>query len=91
MDLKSPPQIQLTTPSMRMKRPTVTMTAAITERCCTGRMSVTSSTMPSTKAIASVAKNASQYERPHWMSWYAMYVVTIASSPCAKLMTWVAR
>ena len=38
MDLKSPPQIQLTTPSMRMNRPTVTMTAAITERCCTGRI-----------------------------------------------------
>ena len=64
MNLKSPPQIQLTTPSMRMKRPTVTMTAAITERCCTGRMSVTWSTVPSTKAIASVAAKAAQYERP---------------------------
>ena len=76
---------------MRMKRPTVTITAAITERCCTGRMSVTWSSVPSTNAIASVAAKASQYERPHCISWYAMYVVSIASSPCAKLMTCVAR
>ena len=68
MNLKSPPQIQLTTPSIRTNSPTVTITAAITDRCSTGRMRATSSTMPSTKAIASVAKNASQYERPHWMS-----------------------
>ena len=68
----------------------MTITTAITE-CCTGRMRVTCSAVPSTKAIASVAKNAAQYERPHCISWYAMYVVSIASSPCAKLMTCVAR
>ena len=67
------------------------MTTAITERCCTGRMSVTWSSVPSTKAIASVAAKATQYERPHCISWYAIYVVSIASSPCAKLMTCVAR
>ena len=69
MNLKSPPQIQLTTPSIKTNRPTVTITAAITDRCSTGRINVVSSTMPSRKAITRVAKNASQYEKPHLMSW----------------------
>jgi hypothetical protein len=76
---------------MRMNRPTVTITVAITERCSTGRMSATWSTSPSTNEMASVAKKASQYDRPHWMSWYVTYVVAIASSPWAKLTTCVAR
>ena len=46
MNFRSAPQIQFTTPSMRMNRPTVTITVAITERCCTGRMSATWSTSP---------------------------------------------
>ena len=75
---------------MRMKRPTVTITTAITE-CWTGRMTTTWMTTPSTNAIASVKKNASQYETPQSMSWYAMYVVAIAISPWAKLITSVAR
>ena len=66
------------------------MTTAITE-CCTGRMTTTWMTTPSTNAITSVRKNASQYVTPHRVSWYAMYVVAIASSPCAKLITSVAR
>ena len=73
-----------------MKSPTVTITTAITE-CCTGLMSTTWIATPRTKAIGSVRKNASQYERPQTVSWYAMYVVAIASSPCAKLITSVAR
>ena len=75
---------------MRMKRPTVMITTAITE-CWTGRMTTTWMTTPSTNAIERVRKNASQYETPHNVSWYAMYVVAIASSPWAKLITSVAR
>ena len=48
---------------MRMKRPTVTITTAITERAAPADHE-TWITTPSTNAIASVAKNASQYERP---------------------------
>ena len=87
----SAPHRQSTSPSIRMKRPTVTMTTAITDRCCTGRMSVTWIAIPSTSAIGSVVKNASQYENPHWTSWYVMYTHAMAISPCAKLMTSVAR
>ena len=76
---------------MRMNSPTVTITTAITDLCCTGRITITWITTPSAKAITSVKKNASQYESPHSVSWYAMYVVAIASSPCAKLITSVAR
>ena len=74
-----------------MKRPTVTITTAITDLCCTGRIKTSWMTMPSTNAITSVRKNAVQYESPQSVSWYAMYVVAIASSPCAKLITSVAR
>ena len=75
-----------------MKSPTVTITTAITDWCCTGRMKTTlDRRSPSTNAIASVRKNAVQYDRPQSVSWYAMYVVAIASSPCAKLITSVAR
>ena len=54
-------------------------------------MTTTWTTTPNTNAIASVRKNAAQYEKPHSVSWYAMYVVAIAISPCAKLITSVAR
>ena len=43
-----------------MNRPTVTITTAITDLCCTGRMTTSWIAVPSTKAIASVAKNAAQ-------------------------------
>ena len=52
---------------MRMKRPTVTMTTAITE-CWIGRITITWMVTPSTKAITSVRKNASQYETPQIVS-----------------------
>ena len=54
---------------MRMKSPTVTITTAITERCCTGRMTRPVMSMPRTNEIDEGEENATQYERPHWMSW----------------------
>ena len=44
---------------MRMKSPTVTITTAITERCCTGRMTTSWITTPSTNEIASVGEERS--------------------------------
>ena len=54
-------------------------------------MTTSSVARPPAKAIASVATNAGQYERPHSISWKAMYVVNIAIAPWAKLITSVAR
>ncbi len=54
---------------MRMKSPTVTITIAITDLCCTGRMKTSWIATPSANAMPSVRKNAAQYERPHSVSW----------------------
>ncbi len=52
-----------------MKSPTVTITTAITDRCCTGRIATSCTTTPNTNAIASVSVNATQYERPQSVNW----------------------
>ena len=49
MNLMSAPQIHATTPSIRMNRPSVTITIAITDRCWTGRMNTPYVTTPNTK------------------------------------------
>ena len=49
MNLCPRPQIHVTTPSIRMNRPSVTITTAITDRCCTGRMNTPYVTTPNTK------------------------------------------
>ena len=45
---------------MRMKSPIVTITTAITDFCCTGRMNTSCTTVPNTKATTSVIANAAQ-------------------------------
>jgi len=68
MNFRSAPQIHVTMPSMRMKRPTVTITTAMID-CCTARTNTSCTSTPKTNAIGSVTKNASQYESPQSVSW----------------------
>ena len=56
-----------------------------------GRMTTRSRATPPANATASVPKNAPQYGTPRSSSDQAMKVENIAISPCAKLMTRVAR
>jgi hypothetical protein len=54
---------------------------------CSGRITANSTTAPSTKDTATVAKNATQYGTPAWIMVQARKVENIAISPCAKF-TW---
>ena len=57
----------------------------------TGRTTMRSSATPPTNAISTANANASSMGIPVCVSCHAMYVVNIASSPCAKLMMPIAR
>src|SRR5580765_414023 len=71
-------QIQRAAPLTRKKRPSVTITTV-------------SIPTPPKNEVATVRKNAAQYESPWWTSDQAMKVENIAISPCAKLTTPVER
>ena len=66
-----------------------TVSAALARR---GRITAWWIPTPPTNETSSVTANAGQYEKP-WLvvSVHAMYVENIAISPCAKLITPVAR
>ena len=68
------------------------ITTVRTEAFATGAMTTRWMPTPRANAKTSVAANAGQYDQPWFsISVQAMYVVNIAISPCAKLITPVAR
>ena len=91
----SAPQIHAASPKSAMPRPSVTMTIVSTGAPSTGRMTSRSSAMPPANEMASVRVKPTQrwYPGPlgSAISHQAMNVENIAISPCAKLMTPVAR
>ena len=91
IDLTSGDQIQNAAPLATKNSPIVTIAIVSTGLPSTGRMTARSSAIPPANEAATVSTNASQYERPCWVSVHATNVENIANSPCAKLMTPVAR
>ena len=70
----------------------MTITTRRTEPFSFGRMIPWWIAAPPTKEARSVNANAGQYPQPWFVvSVQAMYVENVAISPCAKLMTPVAR
>ena len=84
------PQIRLARPLSPMRRPMVTITTVSGEADITGRISVSSIAAPPINASTSVRTNAGQYGSCS-IRLQATNVLNIAISPCAKLMTPVAR
>ena len=84
-------QIHAASPLKTTRSAIVAITTVSTLARSSGRITVRCSTTPPANAIPSVAANAHQYERP-WCAFrlQAMYVVNIAISPWAKLITSVA-
>src|SRR5436190_15757561 len=91
IDLTSGDQIQKAAPLTTKKSPIVRIAIVRIGLRSTGRITARSIAIPPAKDAATVTAKASQYERPCWVSVHAMNVENIASSPCAKLMTPVAR
>jgi len=89
--LTSAPQIQPVIALIAIRSPIVTMTITISGRRSTGRMTTRSTATPPANAIRSVSANAGQYEIPWFISDQARYVMNVAISPWAKLITSVAR
>jgi hypothetical protein len=88
----SAPQIHGASPWKTSARPIVTITIVSTDAPSTGRITVRSSATPPANESASVRKNAPQNGIPLCsMSAQATKVENMAISPCAKLMTRVAR
>ena len=87
----SAPQIQPMVALIVSRRPIVTITITSSARRSTGRMTTRSTATPPAKAIASVSANAGQYDIPWCISDQAVYVVNVAISPWAKLITSVER
>ena len=85
-------QISGASPLKISTSPIVMITTVSTDALATGAITTRWIPSPSTNANRSVATNAGQYDQP-WcsISAQAMYVVNIAISPCAKLITPVAR
>ena len=71
-------------------RPMNTITLVSTGAFSTGRKIMRCSTSPAVNEIATVARNAAQYDQPLWINAQAMKVLNVAISPCAKLMWCVA-
>ena len=87
----APLQITYINPFSSSASPSVTMTIVTTGAFSTGRMITRSTTTPPAKAITSTRGNASQNEKPWFISDHAMNVVNVAISPCAKLRARVER
>ena len=84
-------QIQAARPFRITSSAIVAITTVRTLARSSGRMTTRCSATPPTNAIPSVVKKAGQYEKPWWViSDQPMYVVNIAISPWAKLITSVA-
>ena len=74
-----------------MSRPRVRMTIVSGAARSTGRTTIRSSATAPANAIAIVSGKASQSGMPCCENCHARYVVNIAISPCAKLMTPIER
>src|SRR3954463_6794538 len=91
IDFTSGDQIQKAAPLTTKKSPIVTIAIVSTDARSTGLITVRSSATPPANDARTVTRNAGQYENPCCVSVQAMNVENIASSPCAKLTTPVAR
>src|SRR6266567_7763339 len=91
IDFTSGDQIQKAAPLTTKKSPIVTIATVSTDARSTGRITTRSSAIPPANEASTVTTKAGQYPKPCWVRVQATNVENIASSPCAKLTTPVAR